>query len=305
LTRKDDLHDIGRAEGLSLVVLSCDAYADIWPTFFALLSRNWPDCPFHVYLGTNHLTCAEPSVETIQTGDDQGWADSARRVVESVETPYVLLLLEDFLLRRTVDSEAVIGRFRDLRRLRGGYLRLKPFPKPDVPLARFPKVGEIRPGAPWRAALQAAIWKRDTFLDLLVKEETAWEMEVFGSRRSDLLEEGFYSVWRPALDYVAGVTLGEWTPRGVAVCREQGVLPDLGARPMAAADDNLTRSLNRAANHAANLIPWRVRERMLYALRSTGLRQPKPMPGRSASRQRRTDPDASFKRAAGDDGADR
>ena len=37
----------------SVLVPSCDAYADLWIPFFALFWRYWSDCPFPVYLGTN------------------------------------------------------------------------------------------------------------------------------------------------------------------------------------------------------------------------------------------------------------
>ena len=50
-------------ERVTLLVPSCDRYADLWPTFFALLRRQWPDCPFRVVLGSNHLACTEPGVE--------------------------------------------------------------------------------------------------------------------------------------------------------------------------------------------------------------------------------------------------
>jgi hypothetical protein len=266
---------------LSVVVLSCDAYADLWPTFFSLFRRHWPDCPFPVLLGSNHRDSPEPSVETIKIGGDASWADSAHRVVGAVDTPYVLLLLEDFLLRSQVNSAAVTARFQELRRLEGGCLRLKPFPKPDLPLARFSAIGEIRPGAPYRCSLQAAIWRREIFLELLKPGETAWEMEIFGSRRSDSLDMGFYSTWHPVLDYVAGVTLGEWTPRGIAVCREQGIVPDLSNRRVTPAERNLKRIVGRAVTRGFNTIPWRTREKLLFAFRSTGLRRPRPMPGRS------------------------
>ena len=265
---------------LSVLIPSCDAYADVWRPFFALFHRHWSDCPYSVYLGSNHITCDEPNVASLLIGEDRSWACSTRRMVEQIQTPYILMILEDFLLQQRVDTCRIVRLIADLERLQGGYLRLKPFPPPDVRLARFPEIGEIEPGAPYRGALQAAIWRRDTLLSLLRDEETAWEMEIYGSRRTDMLDCGFYCVWKAALVYTAGVTLGRWTPQGVAICRQQGVTVDLARRPMMKPGEALRLRWRWATAALLGVIPWKLRESLLLAFRSTGLRRPKPLPGR-------------------------
>ena len=270
---------------LSVLIPSCDAYADIWQPFFALFHRHWPDCSYPVYLGSNHVACDQPNVASLPIGEDRSWAESTRHMVEQIETPYILMMLDDFLLRRQVDGCCIARLLSDLDRLRGGYLRLKPFPPPDFKLARFPEIGEIEPNAPYRAALQAAIWRKEVLLRLLQDGESAWEMEVYGSRRSDTLDCGFYCVWKPGLVYFAGVTRGKWTPKGVAVCREQGVPVDLAQRPMMAPRAALCLRLGWMRSAVLKLIPWKLRERLLFLFRSTGLRKPRPMPGRTTTHE--------------------
>ena len=36
---------------VSVLVMSCDAYSDIWEAFNTLFKRYW-DCPYKVYFGT-------------------------------------------------------------------------------------------------------------------------------------------------------------------------------------------------------------------------------------------------------------
>jgi len=38
---------------IAVLVVSCDKYADLWPPFFQLFLRFWPECPFSVYLISN------------------------------------------------------------------------------------------------------------------------------------------------------------------------------------------------------------------------------------------------------------
>ena len=52
-------------ERVTLLVPSCDRYADLWPPFFALLRRQWPDCPFPVVVGSNHRPCTETGVGSV------------------------------------------------------------------------------------------------------------------------------------------------------------------------------------------------------------------------------------------------
>jgi len=193
-------------ERVTLLVPSCDRYADLWAPFFALLRRHWPDCPFRVVVGSNHLPCSEAGAKALCIGDDVDWSRGVRAMVERVETPAVLVVLEDFLLRRRVDTAEVLARVDDFFRLDAAYLRMRPFPPPDVRLARFPAVGECEPGAPYRASMQAALWRREDLLALLRDGENPWEFEVYGARRSDAFERGFYSAHDDVLDYYAAVT---------------------------------------------------------------------------------------------------
>lgn len=261
-------------ERVTLLVPSCDRYADLWAPFFALLRRHWPDCPFRVVVGSNHLPCAEAGAQALCIGDDVDWSRGVRAMVERVETPAVLVVLEDFLLRRRVDTAEVLARVDDFFRLDAAYLRMRPFPPPDVRLARFPAVGECEPGAPYRASMQAALWRKEDLLALLRDGENPWEFEVYGARRSDAFERGFYSAHTDVLDYYAAVTMGKWIPYGVALCRENGVAVDLAARPMMSPEEAMRRNVSRVTNEAFGLVPWKARERMLRWFRATGLRKP-------------------------------
>ncbi len=257
-----------------LLVPSCDRYSDVWAPFFALLQRHWPDCPFPIVVGSNHEACAEGRVRAITVGDDRDWTSGLRAMLTSLNVPHVLILLEDFLLTSRVDTALVQALLDDLVRLDGAYLRLRPFPPPDARLVRFPRVGEIAPGAPYRAAMQAAFWHRESLLELLQDGENPWQMEVLGARRSDSMARGFYSTWVPALDYYAGVTMGRWIPYAVALCREHGVMVDLTRRPMMSPRENARRAMGRLANVTLDLLPWPARERLFRWFRATGLRRP-------------------------------
>ena len=57
---------VSESAGLSVLVISCDRYADLWRPFFELFWRHWPDCQGPVYLGSNFTDYSDPRVQTIK-----------------------------------------------------------------------------------------------------------------------------------------------------------------------------------------------------------------------------------------------
>src|SRR5665647_3629546 len=116
------MRDSSDESSLPILVVSCDRFSDVWPVFFTLFFRYWPDCPFDIYLGSNYLRYEHPQVTTITVGEDTSWAHGARLMLESLSSEYVLLFLEDFLLTEPVDSDKVISLCELLKTLGGNCL---------------------------------------------------------------------------------------------------------------------------------------------------------------------------------------
>ena len=198
------------SETCSVLVSSCDAYSDLWTPFFNLFWRNWPDCPYRVYLGTNWAHHDDQRVRTLNAGDDESWSKNLRFFLNQIGSEYVLLLLEDFFLTRRVSTEAVAKNVSALRALNGTALRLFPNPPPDNRVDGYESIGSIHRFAPFRVSAQAGIWKRESLLALLRDEENAWEFERKATVRSRGSASGFYCTLQPILPYVHVVEQGRW-----------------------------------------------------------------------------------------------
>jgi hypothetical protein len=217
-----------------LLVVSCDRYADLWQPFFQLFHLRWPSCPFPVFLGTNHKSYADPNVTTIAIGDDESWASGLRRMLEELQTDYVIMFLEDFLLTGPVDGSRIKRMVALARDEELGCLRLvSELPLADPPtraLAARDDVGEITKGTLNRVTAQVAIWRVETLMKLLIPGATAWEFEMVGSLLSERLPDPFWGVWEGAVRYEQVVEKGKWKPEGLRICADAGVDIDLGAR---------------------------------------------------------------------------
>ncbi len=255
------------ASSCAILISSCDAYADLWRPYFTLFERYWADCPFPVYLVSNERACTNKRVVTLPVGNRGNWSDEIREALQTLATPYVLLTLEDFFLRRPVSTDKVLSCLDFLQQQNGHMLRMIPRPAPDASLARFPWVGQVFPGAPYRVSTQATIWHRQTLLELIREGETIWEFELNGSRRSDSFE-GFYSVWEAVLPYDHHVVeRGKWFRNEAQYFGRMDVGCDFSRRPIMTRREMLRWYLHMVKGVLLGFIPWPQRLRLVHWLK--------------------------------------
>jgi hypothetical protein len=224
-------------DDICVVVSSCDKYRDVWHQFFTLFFRYWHDCPFPVYLVSNFEAYPNSRVSTIKVGRDRNWSSVLASGLRKISKPRVLLMLEDFLLDRAVDTKRICGLADYMQLRRAASLRLCPTPGPNIFSQDNPEVGEISKGADYRLSLQAAIWDRRVLLSLMRWGETPWELELLGSRRTDSLDAPFLSSRRdlpngPPIHYCMAVAEGRWLPQAVNLCEKEGIPIDTRVRPL-------------------------------------------------------------------------
>ena len=222
------------ASRTSLLVISCDRYDDLWLPFFTLFHKHWPDCPYPLFLGTNHKRYDDERVTTIPIGEDLSWAQGARLMLNAIESEYAITFLEDFLIEKPVDTEK-IERLVEIARIEKlGCLRLaagQPLAyAPTRPAEGYPGLGVVEPGEPYRVSAQVAIWHRPTLEKFLIPGASPWEFEVIGSALSNHEPERFWAVYEPAIVYDQVIEKGKWKPEGLQLAIEAGVKPDLGTR---------------------------------------------------------------------------
>jgi len=219
----------------SLLVLSCDAYRDLWPPFFNILQRHWPDCPFPIYLGAGDCSVADEGVTTLSSPAGKDWSSCVLDYLTRIPTDYVLVMLDDFFLRKRVKN-AMINRCLAFAQKFDAYqLRLIPRPGPTKKIAGERSIGLLEPGSRYRISAQAAIWNRLALMRLLRPGETAWEFENNAAERvySDFTKH--YAVWRAVLPYEGFlahhvIEKGRWLPHEKWIFGRQNIGCDFSDR---------------------------------------------------------------------------
>ncbi len=245
------------ASDVSAVVASYDGSSDIWPGFFALMSRFWPDLPYPLHLISNHLPFSDRRVTVLRVGDDLSWSQTVARGLERVSSRYVLLILDDFFLTAPVDTARVLRLHAAMVAKGAAYLRLVPNPAADTPCADMPEIGAIGKGAPYRTSLQMAFWDRSALLGLLRSEESAWDFEIKGSRRSDAMTEPFLGMRDgfAAIPYRHVLRRGKLLPDAIHFFMPLGVHFDTSKRKLES-ELNLRWQASAVRRHLGRL--WRL-----------------------------------------------
>ena len=221
---------MGTEGTLTIVVASCDRYADLLPPFEALWRRYWPHCPYPLVLVTEQVPPdgATPSVFTkvIACGPGLTWGDRLRIALGQIETPYVLFLCDDYYLEAPVDAARFAGRLGQMARFQAVNLRLIPNPVPQKPFPADPTLGEYAKNTAYCISTLAGLWDRRFLLDLLEGCKSIWEFERYGSFKVGNESRPILATRTREFPFVDAVHKGYWEPFGVAVCRKNGIAID-------------------------------------------------------------------------------
>jgi hypothetical protein len=206
---------------LAVLVISCDAYSDLWSPFFKLYFRYWSDNKFDTFLLSNFKKYSDSRVGSIIVGEDKSWSNNLINALKKLDKyEYVLLLMEDGFFKEKVDDVTLNGIIKKFTLNKGNFLTLINEPEPNKPYDR--DYGEISIGAPYRSTATFAVWKINTLLSLLDGKENAWEFEKKGAIRSDKFDQ-FYSVYHDQFKVIHGVIKGQWLSSAIEELKALGI----------------------------------------------------------------------------------
>jgi hypothetical protein len=188
-------------QNMSFLICSSDKYKSLWNLHFDFLNKYWADCPYPVYLGTNSLKFDK--INTLVTTDNcLSWSSRLLEWLNQIETEYVLLTLDDFIIRRRVINSEINSCLDFIISQNIDCLRLVARPLPFDRDNEKRLFGRYDKRMPYILSFQASIWKKTTLLSLIVEGESTWEFEIYGSSRAKLQEKlSFYGVYRTVFDY--------------------------------------------------------------------------------------------------------
>ena len=213
----------------TVVVASCDKYADLIGPFATLWRKFWPDCPFETVLVTETAPAeAEAFDRVVACGDGTNWCSRLVMALGQIATPSVILLCDDYYLNAPVDTSLVLKRLEQAKRFDAVNLRMIPNPVTKIPFREG--LREYAKNTAYCIATQAGIWNREFLAKLAKDKSSIWEFERYGS--FDLADETRPILGTPTKEFpfVDAVHKGCWETFGVQVLKDNGIVYDFSKR---------------------------------------------------------------------------
>lgn len=248
----------------TILVLSCDKYADLWEPFFGQFWKYWPDCPYPVVLGSNTKGYKHPKVKTILSGPDRDWSSSLRTILEKISTPYIFLLLDDIFPVEKIRSKDFSEALEFLMENKGKHMHMFPSPKPDR-LATDPRFGVYEPGAPYRSTAMG-FWEVSYLHDFLITGENPWNFEIMGSYRTRYTD-GFYCAMKLLFKRLHVVEKGSIFAEAYEYCNAHSIPLDTKKREVLSDTKKLRSQIQILIFNSVIKIPWKIRVGIMDAFR--------------------------------------
>lgn len=259
---------------VTILILSCDRYSDTWEPVAHSFAQNWPDCPYPVYLLTNHKHFDNGTIKSIAVGDDRDWSSNLLKMLEQVTTKRVFLWMDDVFIGERVDTAAFQRIVSWAEREDAAFIRMRPIPAPEH--WRPDGLGELGPEASYRVSVFATLWKRETLNRVARAGETPWQFELDGTDRARALT-GFYATRRAVFSHIHGIEKGLWLREAVTWLGRAGIGVDFGYRRQMTRREHILYQVRQAKGLVMGFVPERRRKLVLrvadVVYRAVGLRR--------------------------------
>jgi len=249
----------------AILIISSDKYKDIWPIFFHFFYKNWENCPFKVYLGSNTvLNQVDPKIQNILSGGNLDWSTSLENILNKIPEKKLLIILEDFLIISQVNSKMVLEQFEYMEKYNVNHMH---YYNPDVPFDSDidDQYGEYHPGAPLRVNV-FGFWDKNCLMKIIQHGESPWEFEILGSYRSTPFEK-FLAIKNQPFKILNLVEKGSYIASSVAFCESLEVKLSYEQRGEWGQRMTLKNKLQAIYFKLMNKIPWKTRLKLMALLR--------------------------------------
>jgi hypothetical protein len=147
--------------------------------------------------------------------------------VEKLEEDYILLTFDDLFLFKKIDTNDIKSLINYAIDNDINYFQL--YSSNSTYTQITDKIVSKNKNSKYRNATVWSLWKKEVLLNLLDREENAWEFEDKGSVRSNKYDK-FYCVNYAAMPYINGVVKGKWVPSAVKKLESLNIKIDIENR---------------------------------------------------------------------------
>lgn len=253
-----------KEKSLAILVLSCDKYADMWAPFLQQFRKYFPHSNYSIYFGSNTISCGEPGVIPVLSGDDPDWSTSLKNILAQINEEKLFVILEDQFLASPMDTQGFQTALSFLLEKDARHIKFWAFAG-FIDSTDNSKIGLYPKGAPYRSTV-CGFWDRKYLMNLLIEGENPWNFEILGSYRTSY-SDGFYGLTQPLFVFRNMIEKGCWIPESVAWALAEGMVLQLDKRPLLKGGKQILSRVKMLYFDLMLLVPWRWRVTLMNKLR--------------------------------------
>ena len=262
---------------MTIVFIGFDGYSDLWDDCFKLFNMFYKDNPYRTLFINNIKEVSYPGIETFHAGEDAEWSKKVQLAIKECDTPYICLLLEDFLVGEKIDNKLVEDTVDYIKKENIRYFKLvnmsRAVKNKDCQYKNKEYLHIIPEDDEYGVSLQAAIWKKEYLKELLGEDNyNAWIFEFNrvkeAKEKPNTPKEGCVFDERNILNLKHGVVQSKYLPNTVRYFEKKGIKLNINREVMSYGQYYKTRLISKGKY----IIPKKMRNKIKSCLEKFGMK---------------------------------
>ena len=176
---------------LTILILSSDHYQPIIKVWEKYFTKHWSDCPYEIVSVCNYKHYESSNIRFVTTNiepkdDASHFKPMLLKALETINTKYILYMCEDQIIVKDVINDNFKQTLSYMKLNDITKVRCLSMPEPDLNLTieegifNNDNFGFIDEENEYRNSLQAAIWNKERFIELLKSKDedfSGWVLE--------------------------------------------------------------------------------------------------------------------------------
>lgn len=165
---------------LTVLILSCDRYSDLWDGHVKMLRKHWTGrCERAVIVSESSCGKSYDDIEIFEAGMNTEFSERLYAALKNIKTGFVLIVLDDYYLSSDVKSAELVRLVDIMEKENISYLRLYSLPREKNRIEGYGDLYAVNLSRGGYAVnLFPAIWKTEFVMSTAGVSASAWEYEV-------------------------------------------------------------------------------------------------------------------------------
>lgn len=207
----------------SIFLSSADSYSDLWPLFFDMFKKYWPEYSGVIYLNTEEKTFSTEGLNIICTkvGKNKSFGISFRKGLEMVKSDNVMLIMIDYIFMGKVNDKKITEYYDYYVSKNLDSLCLVHQGYPNIEKSEHSELHMVYPPAPRiMFSYQIAFWKKAMLKEMALPHENPWTSEWYGTLRAEKMKIKLSSIANTELnpipyDLAGCLHKGKWLDNAI------------------------------------------------------------------------------------------